>query len=124
MGFGQPINGDGTSIFGGRVIPIKVGVVDANGNPVTDASPTVWLTSYDKDLGVGSELEKVSSVSNADTDNVMRYVPEEKRYIYNWDTRELENGTYAVVVDLGDSRTCRAEHPYAIITVAKKGGKN
>lgn len=54
----------------------------------------------------------------------MRYLPEEKRYIYNWDARELENGTYAVVVDLGDSRACHAEHSYAIITVAKKGGKN
>lgn len=124
MGFSQPINGDGTSIFGGRVIPIKIRLLDANGDPVTDAAPTVLLFSYEKDLGVGGELEKVSSVSAADTDNIMRYVPEEKQYIYNWDAKDLANGTYAVVVDLGDSATCRTENPYAIITVAKKGGKN
>lgn len=120
VGFGQPINGDGTSIFGGRVIPIKIRLADANGNPVTDAAPTVWLTSYSSVQGLGTELEKVSSVSAADTDNIMRYSATDQQYIYNWDARDLANGTYAVVVDLGDSPTCRSENPYAIITVAKK----
>lgn len=123
LGFGEPINGDGTSIFGGRIIPIKIRLVDANGDPVTDATPTVWLTSYDSVNGVGEDLEQVSSVSSADTGNIMRYVPEDAQYIYNWDARDLVNGTYAIVVVLGDSPTCRAENPYAIITVAKKGGK-
>jgi hypothetical protein len=121
VGFQPPINADGTSIFGGRVIPIKIKLVDANGAPVTDAAPTVWLTSYDKDLGVGADLEQVSSVSSADTGNIMRYVPDEQKYIYNWDATDLPNGTYAVVVDLGDSTACRSQNPYAIITVAKKG---
>ena len=119
-GFRQPINADGTSIFGGRVIPIKIKLLDANGVPVTDAHPTVWLTSYSIS-GVGSDLEQVSSVSAADTGNVMRYTADEQQYIYNWDATKLANGTYAVVVDLGDSDACRQGHPYAIITVAKKG---
>jgi len=123
LGFGEPINGDGTSIFGGRIIPVKIRLVDANGDPVTDAAPTVWLTSYDTVNGVGEVLEQVSSVSAADTGNIMRYSADDRQYIYNWDARDLENGTYAVVVVLGDSPTCRAENPYAVITVAKKSGK-
>lgn len=119
-GFGQPINGDGTSIFGGRVIPIKIRLLDANGAPVTNAAPTVWLTTYDSVNGVGTELEHVSSVSSADTGNIMRYVASDQQYIYNWDARSLANGVYAVVVDLGDSPTCRPADPYAIITVARK----
>jgi hypothetical protein len=51
----------------------------------------------------------------------MRYTADEQQYIYNWDATKLANGTYAVVVDLGDSDACRQGHPYAIITVAKKG---
>lgn len=123
VGFQQPINPEGNSIFGGRVIPIKIKLVDALGNPVEDAAPTVWLTSYSTATGLGEVLETVSSVSAADTDNVMRYDASEQKYIYNWDARDLANGTYAVVVDLGDSATCRTQNPYAIITVAKKGKK-
>jgi len=123
VGFQQPINPEGNSIFGGRVIPIKIKLVDANLAPVTDASPTVWLTSYSASTGLGTVLEQVSSVSAADTDNIMRYVPADQQYIYNWDATDLPNGTYAVVVDLGDSGTCRPQNPYAIITVAKKGKK-
>jgi hypothetical protein len=120
VGFGQPINGDGTSIFGGRVIPVKIKLTDAHGVPVTDATPQVELYIYDEVLGLGTELEKPVSVSAADTGNTMRYAPEEQQYIFNWDAKSLPNGTYAVVVDLGDSPSCRAENPYAIITVAKK----
>ena len=122
-GFQQPINADGTSIFGGRVIPIKIKLVDANGTPVADAAPTVWLTSYDTVTGLGTDLEQVSSVSAADTGNTMRYDPVEQKYIYNWDATSLANGTYAVVVDLGDSAACSKGPYYAIITVAKKGKK-
>lgn len=123
VGFQPPINADGTSIFGGRVIPIKIKLIDANGAPVTNAAPTVWLTSYDKDFGLGVDLEQVSSVSAADTGNIMRYVPLEQQYIYNWDATDLANGTYGVVVNLGDSAACRPQNPYAIITVAKKSKK-
>lgn len=121
-GFRQPINAEGNSIFGGRVIPIKIKLLDANGAPVTDAQPTVWLTTYSAQ-GLGEVLEQVSSVSAADTGNTMRYAPEEQQYIYNWDATDLANGTYAVVVNLGDSSACRPANPYAMITVAKKGKK-
>lgn len=123
QGFGQPINGDGTSIFGGRVIPIKIKLVDANGIAVTNAAPTVWLTSYSTSTGLGTDLEQVSSVSTADTDNIMRYSTDDQQYIYNWDATSLPNGTYAVVVDLGDSVACSPGPRYAIITVARKTKK-
>ncbi|HRQ05795.1 MAG TPA: PxKF domain-containing protein [Nitrosomonas halophila] len=120
MGFGQPINGDGTSIFSGPVIPVKIRLVDAYGLPVTDAEPKVWLVRYDTVENVGGELKPVSSMPASDSGNIMRYVPEDEQYVYNWGTIDLENGVYAVVVALGDSPTCRASNPYAVITVAKK----
>lgn len=124
VGFQQPINPEGNSVFGnGRVIPIKVKLADANGQPVSDAAPTVWVTSYSTGTGLGDVLEPATSVSAADTGNVMRYVPEDEQYIYNWNLSEMANGTYGVVVDLGDSATCSAGPYYAVITVAKKGKK-
>jgi hypothetical protein len=50
----------------------------------------------------------------------MRYVSDDGHYIYNWDLSNLSNGTFAVVVDLGDSATCSQGPYYAVITVAKK----
>lgn len=119
VGFGEPINGDGSSIFGGKVIPIKIRLVDANGAPVTDAAPQVELFEYSSVTGLGTELEKPGSVSAADTGNTMRYA--DGQYIFNWDAKSLPNGTYAIVVNLGDSSTCRNADPQAIITVARKG---
>lgn len=124
VGFQPPINPEGNSVFGnGRVIPIKIKLVDANLVPVADATPTVWMTQYSLDTGLGEVLEPATSVSAADTGNTMRYVSEDQQYIYNWDLSSLENGTYAVVVDLGDSDACSQGPYYAVITVAKKGGK-
>jgi len=124
VGFQQPINPEGNSIFGnGRVIPIKIKLADANGNPVADAAPTVWVTSYSSSTGLGDDLEAATSVSAADTGNVMRYSPDDEQYIYNWDLSKLVNGTYGVVVDLGDSQVCSNGPYYAVITVAKKGKK-
>jgi hypothetical protein len=121
VGFQQPINPDGTSIFGnGRVLPVKIRVVDANNQPVANAAPTVWLTQYSSSTGLGSVLEEATSVSAADTGNIMRFVPEDGHYIYNMDLSTVTNGTYAVVVDLGDSAACTKGPYYAIITVKKK----
>lgn len=120
-GFQQPINADGTSVFGnGRVIPVKIRLADANGTPVADATPHVYVTQYSSTTGLGEVLEPATSVSSADTGNVMRYDPEAGQYIYNWDLSALANGTYAVVVDLGDSAACSQGAYHAVITVAKK----
>jgi hypothetical protein len=124
VGFQPPINPEGNSVFGnGRVIPIKIKLADANGEPVTDASPTVWLNKYSESTGLGEVIEAATSVSAADTGNTMRYDPEAGQYIYNWDLSDLANGTYAVVVEVGDSPACNEGPYYAVITVAKKGKK-
>jgi hypothetical protein len=121
-GFKQPINADGNSVFGnGQVIPVKIELLDYLGQPVPDATPTVWLQKL-LPGGVGDEVE-ATSVSAADTGNIMRYVPEDGIYIYNMDLKSLDNGTYKVFVRLGDSETCSAGNPSVIVTVAKKGKK-
>jgi hypothetical protein len=121
-GFKQPINADGNSVFGnGQVIPIKLELLDYLGQPVPDAAPTVWMQKL-LPGGVGDEVE-ATSVSAADTGNMMRYVPEEGIYIYNMDLKNADNGTYKVFVRLGDSETCSAGNPTVTLTVAKKGKK-
>jgi hypothetical protein len=124
VGFQPPINPEGNSVFGnGRVIPIKIKIVDANLNSVANASPEVWIYQWSEGTGLGEVLEAATSVSGADTGNIMRYVPADQQYIYNWDLSSLANGTYAVVVDLGDSDACSKGPYYATITVSKKGKK-
>lgn len=121
-GFKPPINADGNSVFGnGQVIPVKIELLDYLGQPVPDAAPTVWVQKL-LPGGVGDEVE-ATSVSAADTGNIMRYAPEEGIYIYNMDLKSLDNGTYKVFVRLGDSETCSAGNPSVTITVAKKGKK-
>jgi hypothetical protein len=111
-------------VFGnGRVIPIKIKLADADGVPVADASPTVWLYQYSQGTGLGEVIEQATSVSSADSGNMMRYDADAGQYIYNWDLSELVNGTYAVVVDVGDSAACSQGPHYAVITVSKKGKK-
>jgi hypothetical protein len=124
IGFQQPINADGTSVFGnGRIIPVKIKLADANLQPVTTAAPTVWMTQVSPLTALGSDYEPATSVSAADTGNTMRYVPEDDHYIFNWDLSTLSNGTWYVVVDLGDSDACSQGTHYATITVNKKKGK-
>lgn len=121
VGFQPPINPEGNSIFnGGRVVPVKIKLVDANLNPVTDAKPTVWIYQWSPSTGLGEVLETPTSVSSADTGNTMRYSPTDQQYIYNWDLDSLANGTYAVVVELGDGKACSKGPYYATFTVAKK----
>lgn len=123
-GFKQPINADGTSVFGnGRVLPIKIQLTDGNLQPVPDAAPTVWMTQVSPLTALGSDLEPATSVSSADTGNTMRYVAADDQYIFNWDLSTLSNGTWYVVVDLGDSDACSKGPYYATITVNKKKGK-
>lgn len=123
VGFQPPINSEGNSIFSnGRVIPIKIKIVDANLAPVTDAQPTVWIYQWSPGTDLGEVIEAATSVSAADTGNIMRYVPEDQQYIYNCDMPTTP-GTYAVVVELGDSKACGKGPYYTTITVVKKGKK-
>ncbi|MFB2652857.1 PxKF domain-containing protein [Shewanella seohaensis] len=123
-GFLPPINDDNTSIFGnGRVIPVKIKLVDANGTPVVDAKPEIQIYKTTDGIWLGEEEMVTSSVSAADSGQTMRYDPVEQQYIYNADLSGLDSGTYAIVVDTGGS-SCNGETTHAaLITVQKKGNK-
>ena len=96
IGFEQPINADGSSIFNGGTVPVKIRISDANGAPVTDANAYVWFAKK-TDAVVGDTQEAVSQ-SAASTDNQMRYDPLENHYVFQWDITgaAVTNGTYAL----------------------------
>lgn len=124
VGFQQPINADGSSRFnGGKVLPIKIKLADADGAPVGEAQPKVTVFQYSAATGLGTEMEQPVSVGSANTDNIMRYDPVAGQYVYNWDMSLLANGTYAIVVDLGDSKACGKNQQQVVVTIARKGGK-
>jgi hypothetical protein len=124
VGFQPPINPEGNSIFGnGRVLPVKIKLVDANLQPVANAQPQLSLFRLTSSTTLGEELE-VASVSSADTGNYMRYVADDQQYIYNLELSTLTNGTYRLFVDLGDDGEACGQGPYSVLlTVAKKGKK-
>lgn len=115
-GFRPAVNADGTSIFGSRVIPVKIKLFDALGAVVTDAQPRVWIVANAYGPG-GEEVEAGTSVSSADTGNYMRYDASEQQCIYNLDVMDLPNGKYKIRVDLGEAplatriRKCRSRSP-------------
>lgn len=122
VGFQQPINPEGNSIFGnGQVIPVKIKIADYNNQPVPNATPKVYVVKVNEDLSLG-DVTEATSVSAADSGNTMRYVATDDHYIFNWDLKNLANGTYRVRVDLGDAG-CHTSFYEAVVTVAKKGGK-
>jgi hypothetical protein len=119
VGFQQPINADGTSLFGGRTIPVKIKLADANAQPVTDAVAHVFFDYAAAGL-VGVDAEPLSN-TNGDSGNLMRYDATADQYIFNWDTAGLANGTYKIYVDLGEGQ-CASPHA-VIVTLKKKGSK-
>lgn len=123
VGFQPPLRAPGSpvAINNGRVLPVKIQLVDADLNPVTTASPKVWIHNWAPGNGLGERLAAPTSVSAADTGNAMRYSPVDQHYVYNWDTRSLPSGTYAVVVEPGDSEACSDGPYFATVTVGKKG---
>lgn len=124
VGFQQPINSGGNSVFGnGRVIPIKIRVAGANGEPVTNAQPTVWISTIRRRLAWVRCLRRRRQSPPGYGQYKMRYVASDNHYICNWDLSSLVNGTYAVEGDVGDSKACGKGPYYAVITVNKKGGK-
>ena len=119
LGFQQPINADGSSAFGGRTVPVKIRLADANGAPVTDAIAHVFF-AFGTPAVVGTEAEPVA-MTNSDTGNRMRYDAGADQYIFNWDIAGLQNGTYTVRVDLGEGE-CGDSHT-VVLSLKKKGSK-
>lgn len=117
IGYQQPINADGSSSFGGKVIPVKIKIADANGAPVPDADAHVFF-AFGTPAIVGTDAEPIASTS-ADGGNTMRYDATANQYIFNWDVGSLANGTYTVRVDLGEG-SCGSAHT-VILSLKRKG---
>jgi len=77
----------------GNVIPVKIQVLDCHGLPVTDRTLTIRLIKGDTtdETEAGAVVLDATSVSAADTDNVMRLA--DGFYIYNLATKGLATGT-------------------------------
>ena len=119
IGFQQPINADGTSIFNGKVVPVKIKISDDLTAPVTDATANVFYTKLANNP-VGSDQEAASIGSTApDGGNTMRYDPLANQYIFNWDTSPLTNGTYRVQVGLHEG-SCAIPHTVTLSLGKKK----
>jgi large repetitive protein len=117
IGYQQPINADGSSVFGGKVIPVKVKLADANGAAVPDAEAHVFF-AFGTPAVVGTEAESIGSTS-PDGGNQMRYDASADQYIFNWDVSGKGNGTHTVRVDLGEE-SCGAPHT-ALVSLKRKG---
>jgi hypothetical protein len=102
-GYLQPVNANGTSIFKrGRAVPLKFQLTDCSGHNVASAVATVHVFFYSNGV-VGSEIEDVTSVGKANTDDLYRYDPTSQQYVYNLDTSPLRtNATYLVRTHLDD----------------------
>jgi hypothetical protein len=118
-GFQQPINADGSSVFGGRTVPVKIKISDYYGTPVPDAAAHVYF-AFGTPAVIGTDAEPLAS-TNGDSGNLMRYDASAGQYIFNWDIAGLTNGTYSVRVDLGEG-ICGEAHVVQL-SLKKKGSK-
>ncbi|WP_040337214.1 PxKF domain-containing protein [Candidatus Blastococcus massiliensis] len=102
----QPINADGSSVFkAGGTVPVKFGVTDFAGQPVTTARATLsTVRSYDiQALGSGQEAEQeATSPGSANTGNVFRLSDEQ--YVYNLSTKGMAAGSYQLFIRLDDGK--------------------
>lgn len=117
LGFQQPINADGSSIFKGPGIPVKIKIADYNGAPITDAEAHVFF-AFGTPAIVGDVAEALAN-TNGDSGNLMRYDPTANQYIFNWDISRLANGTHTVRVDLGEGE-CGNERS-VVLSINRQG---
>lgn len=120
LGFQQPINADGSSVFKGNTVPVKIIIADANGDPVADADAHVYFTFISSAV-VGTSTEQPAVATNNESGNTMRYDADANQYIFNWDIAGLANGTYSIRIDLGEG-SCGEPH-IVVVSIAKKGNK-
>ena len=82
----------------GNVLPVKIVVLDCNGSPVLNRTLTVVLVSGTsaQDIADGINLTDGTSVSSADTGNVMRLA--DGHYMYNLATKGLPTGVPFTII--------------------------
>jgi hypothetical protein len=122
IGFQPPINADGTGLFSGKTIPVKIQIGDVNGAPVTNANADVYFSQVTP-VVIGTDTTNVASSLNFDYGNVMRYDSTANQYVYNWDLTStaspVSNGTNYVQVFLNEG-TCADAHQVTVSVQRKK----
>jgi len=98
VGFGAPLNIDGKKFKKNSTIPVKFQLFDALGNPVSNATATLWVNG-----------EPAVSSGGSNTDNYFRYDPTDQQYIFNLSTKQLNTGTNTLVVELDDGTSHELE---------------
>src|SRR5262249_35553290 len=100
-GFGAPLS-TGNALAQGRTVPVKFALTDFKGTPVTT---TVAITSL-KVAPVRPDGSYGFSFTPASGDAVgLRYDPTAKQFVFNWATKGLAAGRYAIFLGLADGTT-------------------
>ncbi|HEV8452363.1 MAG TPA: PKD domain-containing protein [Gaiellales bacterium] len=92
----QPVT---NKLKNGQVLPVKVQILDCNGQPVTGLSPAIRLVAGDQTTVTDDSVTPITpdSVSSADTTGVMRY--SDGAYMYNLSVNLPKlNTDYTVVI--------------------------
>lgn len=101
VGVRPPLAGDGSHIVkAGHPVPVKFTLTGADGKPVTNAQPRLYLAK--KTDGVAGERVAAKSVQK-NADNTARLGPGKAEYVFDWDTKGLAPGEYELQIDLGSS---------------------
>jgi hypothetical protein len=106
--FQQPLNPDNSSIFkAGRSIPVKLSVLDCNGNNITSASVSISIHKIIDTIEGTEEELSVAASGNANAANLFRVADD--HYIYNLSTKDYTAGIYKVVAEMdnGEASTVR-----------------
>ena len=98
----EPINRDGSSVFkAGSTVPVKFGITDFAGQPVSGAVATLaTVRSYNTDGLHLDEEQEATTQGNANTGDLFR--PSAGQYVYNLSTRGLAPGSYQLFIRLDD----------------------
>lgn len=96
-----PINTDGSSNFKlGSTIPVKLRIVDCQGQPVAGLAPQINLVKTSSIVN-GTVNEPVDTVSVPDDGKTMRYDAAAGQYIYNLSTKRSIFAAGGGALDLG-----------------------
>ncbi|MBW3664359.1 MAG: HYR domain-containing protein [Actinobacteria bacterium] len=99
----SPLSTDTTPVFRlGRVVPVKFELTGASAG-ITDATAKLLVTKIGD--STTADEEAAVSVSSADAGNTFRYDPIEEQYVFNLSTKQLNEGTWRLRIDLGDGTT-------------------
>jgi len=101
-GFMPPVI-HGNSIFRtGRTIPVRFQLLAADGEPITEATPTLHVFRIiDPVLGTVEEIAP-DAAGSSNSDNFFRYDAASRQYIYNLKTTGYTKGTYLLRAAPGD----------------------